>query len=564
MSGYDRRDFLKHSAVAVVLAGSAYSASAVTDGDSNVLDSLPDPEIGPSGANDTWSNRANSGNTKFVEGERTFDENALEVAWTVDAGAEIALDDERVYCSVDDSIAALDPEDGSVQWRNDDVQASNPTVIDDTVYASGDEVYAFDRSDGSLRWESSIGSEEAVSSMTVAYGGIYVVADGVVYGLDAEDGSVRWQIQTITVDGYDGEETYEKEFRGTCAANGVVYASNKHVLFALEPETGEEVWRHHDAVAPDEFHENGAMIVTDSALLANSIERGGWVGLDPITGEHLENSSFVWGRFTLKGSLAVSSVRESPGDSSLTVMDLESGAERWRTSAPVVGDSGVVAGDTLYAYFGYAESDQQEYENDLVAFDLDDGTVQWVLSLSDEFDRHEITAIGDDAIYLSRDRTNNDGIVAIHEPDDDGSGDDGDDEQDDGDESDGDGSDDADGEDDQDDDGDNEDEETSGDDGDDDDDSDGTNDGDTCGCPNDDENDDGEDTTGSDGNVSDDDDETTTDSDDGADGANEAEERTSQTDADESPGFTTGAGIFGGLLGLEWLRRQSNTDEPEE
>ncbi|SFS92612.1 hypothetical protein [Halostagnicola kamekurae] len=41
-----------------------------------------------------------------------------------------------------------------------------------------------------------------------------------------------------------------------------------------------------------------------------------------------------------------------------------------------------------------------------------------------------------------------------------------------------------------------------------------------------------------------------------------ANERTD--DSDSIPGFTTGTGLLGGALSLEWLRRRAVTDEPDE
>lgn len=35
-------------------------------------------------------------------------------------------------------------------------------------------------------------------------------------------------------------------------------------------------------------------------------------------------------------------------------------------------------------------------------------------------------------------------------------------------------------------------------------------------------------------------------------------------DTDGSPGFTAGAGLLGGALDLEWLRRRDDADEPAE
>ncbi|UTF52094.1 PQQ-binding-like beta-propeller repeat protein [Natronosalvus rutilus] len=517
------------------LASSGVGASDV-DGD------LPDPSLVPNPEMDEdWaSHRGDAGHARFIEDGYEFDGDSLEVAWSVDQTGSIeigddnvyttAVADDTVYTTTTDGVIALDAADGSLLWENTDIDAHSPAVVGETVYLNGGEIVALNRDDGSVRWESTLGAEEWTGNHTVAYDSVFAVVDGTLYALEADDGSVRWQKDTAVVESSEGDEQESGFITGTAAANGVVYAGTEDGTLAFDHTTGETVWQNWRGYYS--YNSGHDIYATEKAVLAELSGEENPL-YDAQTGELLNHVSSRSGR-ALSNESAIGGDDNGYGSYSVHGDEYD-----WSIDVTYTYGEAVFSGETVYVYFevdGHNYGDR-DYDQKLVALDKRDGSEKWTLSKDDAPVGH-IRAISGKTIYVEHEEE----LFALREQtdDEDDSADEGDgtdDEQDDAD--DGDNTDDT------------GDEETS-------DEDEESGDGDSCEVPGD-ENDDGENTTGSD-----DDDENATDSDDGDDGATESEERTYQTDADESPGFTTGAGIFSGLLGLEWLRRQSNTDEPDE
>jgi outer membrane protein assembly factor BamB len=268
----------------------------------------------------------------------------------------------------------------------------------------------------------------------------------------------------------------------------------------------------------------------------------------------------------------------------------------------------IIAGDTVYVYFEGTKARYGEYNGELVALDKYDGSERWTVS-SEELPVGNVLAISDGTLYVEHE----DSLVTLREgADDDGeSEDDGDENERDGDENKRDGDDGAENDDDHG--GEDKSEGTEGDDHGDDGEADGDegaaddegeddsedqegDDDDQYGGdeeePDDDDHDDGEvDDGDEDDNLSDDDeagidnvdeadeeddnidDEDNSENEDGADEADDEDDNIDDEDdfededddeADSVPGFTTGAGVVGGALGLEWLRRRAAADASME
>ncbi|WP_255169462.1 PQQ-binding-like beta-propeller repeat protein [Natrononativus amylolyticus] len=437
MSGEHRRGFLKKGAGAAIIAGGLFTATGVGSDDDVGID-LPDPELIPNPDTDEdWADsQADAGNGRTVENGYEFDGERLEVAWAAEHyggsgiapagmyGGGIAVADDTVYTAGEEGVAAIDDEDGSVRWKNGDVDAREPTVVDDTIYLSGDEVVALDRTDGSVRWETDLEPEDGFSPATVAYGGVYALGDGTLYALDPADGTTTWRRDTVE---HEDEhwETEEEFATYPAAANGVVYASTNQLTVALEPETGEAVWKERTGshVPPGPTRASATMVAAGGGGYTD------WGACDAQTGERVGG-----------GTGAVGAVSDEvcviEQDDSVNVYDAESGERLW--SLYTHGNSTIptLSGDTAYIYFNtYNATVSSAYDGKLVAFDADDGTEKWVLSLEDER-VGTILAVSGETMYVY----NNGEIVALREDasdDEEESGDDegGEDEQD-GDESD--------------------------------------------------------------------------------------------------------------------------------
>ncbi|MFC6767300.1 PQQ-binding-like beta-propeller repeat protein [Natrinema soli] len=574
MEEWHRRSVLATGAA--LSAGGLASIGAGSDGDDAT--ELPDPNVSPNPEmeDEDWPSFAgDAGHARFIEDGHEFDGD-LEVAWTVAddeliptvGSPSVAVADGTVYATGPTThtfeqgsfgVAAYDATDGSLRWKNDDINVSDPSVVGDTVYVTGEELFALDVADGSVRWQTEFDPEEPIETQTVAYGAVFVVVDGTLYALESDDGSVRWEIDSVATT--DGADEYEF-FASVAAANGVVYAATREISLAIEPATGTEVWRYETRFTPAQTRATTAAVALGRFSF---YERG---IRDAQTGEHLEIGAAEYGDLTLGEEIYT-------GISAQYLEGASIDGDEYSWEIPILYDAGrpVISGETVYTYFE-DESDGMsswpKYSDELVALDKYEGTEKWAIS-RDDAPVGLICAIGDETIYVEHDGE----LVALREETDTDDQPDESDESDENDDTDGgndegDGSDEQDGSDDEDesdneggsDNEDGSDDEGGSDEGDEQQDGeDDSDEEDECPCPDDDPAaDDGESVgDGDDGNG------TAGDGDAGNE-TNAGNETDTENDivADNVPGFTSGAGLLGGALGLEWLRRKADADEPAE
>ncbi|WP_394741139.1 PQQ-like beta-propeller repeat protein [Natronococcus roseus] len=608
MTKWRRRSVLATGAT-LTAGGTLASIGA---GEESTDDDLPDPDRDPNpGMDEDWpSFDGDAGHARYVSDGTALDGDALEDAWSVDAGfgrdAGVAVADDVVYATNANGVIALDVADGSIIWENTDIDANAPSVVDDTVYVTGDELFALDIADGSIRWQTEFEPEEPIQSQTVAYGGVFVVGGGTLYALETDDGSVRWEIDTLTAEQqHDDEGEQEYDFLDTtAAANGVVYAGAGDLeggaTVALDPDTGDEVWR-----GDSNFYTGGAQArATSTAVVVSRVDFYARVLLDAQTGEHIAKVSAEGISVTLGEERYLSGYEADQ----LTGSAYHGDEDDWGVDVSRNVGRAIIAGDTVYVYFRGTDATYGEYDGELVALDKDDGSERWAIQAG-ELPVGNVLGISDGTLYVEHE----DSLVALREEDDE---DEETGEDDEGDEDESENGDDA--EDDNEDDGDeDESEETADDDrggGDDEDDDDGEEesedqrddhgeqyDGDEEGEADDnegtaddeDESENGDDEQYDGDEYDGDEDDSDDDGDDEIDDENE-DDIDHEDDTDDSeednigdeddgddedgdiddegtdsvPGFTPGAGLVGGALGLEWLRRKAGTndtvDEPTE
>ncbi|WP_436345202.1 PQQ-binding-like beta-propeller repeat protein [Natronorubrum sp. FCH18a] len=538
MSNWNRRSVLAAGAALSVGCGLASVGAATSESDAGAL---PDPELDPNPEMDEdWASyRGDAGHARYIDDGHEFDGESFEAAWAVDHDGTVAIADGTVYTTTVDGAVALDAADGSLVWENSSVDASAPSVVGETVYLTGDEVVALDRSDGSVRWTSDFDPEDSISDQTVAYGQVYVVVDGALYALDADDGSVLWDNEPVTAESSD--EAYEFT-ASTAAANGVVYAVTgdatddyEGVTLALEPETGAEVWRAGGAGGGSQ------PLATTTAVALDRVSYYARTIQDAQTGEEIERAGTEYAGLTLGTEIYIGGSSHSINASSLD------GSEYgWEKSIHYDIGEAVISGETVYVYFPEDSSrsaggEVADYSRELVALDKYDGTEKWALS-TDDLPVGEIRAISGATIYVDHDGD----LVALRDQTADEEPGDTDGDTDNTDDTDGD----ADGTDE-----DQGDTDEAG--------PDCPDDGTESSCGEDDSGTDADDggrgdsETGADGDDGD-----TGNGDGTGDGSTDAEDETD--DGDGTPGFTTGAGLLGGALGLEWLRRRAGGDDPAE
>ncbi|MFU8867299.1 PQQ-binding-like beta-propeller repeat protein [Natronococcus sp.] len=571
-----------------------------------------------------WSSyRGNAGNTASVPADGAFPEPET-VAWTYDRAGDLAAVDGTAYLRTGTGVHALEDADGSVAWTAEGLGAAGtPAVADDAVYVGGEALTALDAASGEIRWTTDLEGGESTSP-TVVDGTVSLVADGELLAFDAADGSLEWRRESVALERESGtgmpeidDATVSFAAVPLAVANGSVYAAvgegvgadGTAGFAALDAGTGETEWTYWEQW---QWDPHGHVMATADRVYTGSIADGDtYPVLDADTGQEVDRLTFRFPPAMTDGT------RVTTGRHGFSSADHE-GTENWSEGGGTdAWRRPVIVGETVIV--PYYPGD--EYVDALYGFDLEDGTEQWTFT-HDDLDIGDLSewyAASEDTVYVAASGDAGDErLVAIRSGS--GSGDeeseetedeesDGEDEgeteaegDDETQESDGDGENEDDGNDPDDssddagEDGSDEDgsDGSNGDDGAADSDGDGleevdgteTDDGYTGEEANDDTDGNATDETGGDESRGNDTETGTTDDGDTETDDNnetrEIEENSSATgqdgdgatdsddvDADSNddtegmPGFTTGAGIAGGALGLEWLRRRASVEEDD-
>ncbi|MFU8870099.1 PQQ-binding-like beta-propeller repeat protein [Natronococcus sp.] len=492
------------------------------------------------------------------------------------------------------AVHALDDADGSVLWESEEIGAGGtPAVVGDRVVVGGEQLTVLEADTGTVRWsetfdETTADHEPAVTSPTVADGTGYVVAEESLFAFDLTNGSVRWSRETVeleeTVDEVAAEPQSHVASFGSApvaVANGLVYAvAGDAGCAAFDAADGETEWTHWR-------RDYGGLSFSGIAATAERVYVSGspeddFPVVDAATGDRVDAVPNVF------APAATAETRVAVSRDALRIHNYETG-EGWEQVGGTTGwrDPSIV-GDTIVVpyYPGYNE-------RAVFGFDLADGSERWEFThpVVDVDALAEWYAVTEDTLYT----TGENGLVALRQETADEEADDEDepdeeagDEETEGqadeqesDETDGsDRVDDADGDETDTDANGNEtnESESDGDEAGEDAEyepgedggngTDGTDEGDGSADDNTtdaDESDDEANESDADVDADDEDADGTTGADDtdgGGDG-NETDDASDGT-AEGMPGFTTGAGIAGGALGLEWLRRRATVDDDLE
>ncbi|WP_436346507.1 outer membrane protein assembly factor BamB family protein [Natronorubrum sp. FCH18a] len=542
MVEYDRRRVLQYTGLAI-------AGGALTTG----VAAAQDDESAPVGEADGWSSLGgNPGNNPVAS---SGPEPPVTVAWEYDRGGPAAVADGTVYLTTGGEVHALDADDGTLAWQTHDIGAiGTPAVTDEAVYVGGERLTRIEL-DGEICCQADLGYDEAIPSPVVAEGLVFTVAGGVLYAVDAREYEIRWQF-----DPADGT-LYEQP---VAVGDGAVFAVSESRLFARELEDGTERWTDDDPTGDDEYSHFTAPndrqvshpVATDDVVAVGSVDsepgavwESGYTTLyDAETGvkrTRSEPAPVTPGSITDERFFA-RTMHDLRG------FDRETGERDWETeynmyhvSSAVVSDKLVYAGVTVNGE-AYAE-EMPEPATGVYAFD-ENGETEWAI----ETDERPTLAMADGTLYASGET-----LIAIRSETDgseDGSDDDGDEDPADDGESGDDGGESGDGGGESGDDG-----ETGGDES-----PDGADGNGGDGGNETDGSDDGSGADGSDGgNGTDDPSEGSADGpEDAADGPNGEPDGDEGDDGEDgTPGFTAGAGIAGGALTLEWLRRRGGDED---
>ncbi|MFU8869295.1 MAG: PQQ-binding-like beta-propeller repeat protein [Natronococcus sp.] len=326
------------------------------------------------------SRRGNPGNTGYAPGASGPDDPAV-IEWRHDdANGPVAVVDGVVYQTVDGAVYAFDADNGARNGESPDVGAGGaPTVADGRIYVGGERLAVLDDDLEEIEW--TVGFEGDVPEPIVADGSVFVVVDGTLYAIDADGGDERWRFESD-----DGK----LQDQPVTVADGAVFATDGRTLYALETDDGTERWANDDG-----GYRRQVVVATDDAV---SVQAG---GLDEIAVYETGSGDLRWVGEGYASALATDDRVYALTGADIVGYDRESGDERWRpglesaTYGPPIAD-----GEKLYV--GIESSNNG---TGIVAFDLEDGTLEW--SIETDAQPTDL-AIADNTLFAVAD-----GLLAI-------------------------------------------------------------------------------------------------------------------------------------------------------
>ncbi len=295
-----------------------------------------------------------------------------------------AVSGERVYIgSTDGNLYALDRATGVENWRVDVSSpiSSSPAVARGLViFGSRDGAFhAVDSGSGRAAWRFDTGalipwewgsegwdvytSSPVVVDSVVIFG----AGDGVVYALDLDTGTEIWRFAT------------EGRIRSTPAVGDghVFVGSTDGIVYALEFDTGEETWRHatdgaglkSEDLRVDRKSIIPALAVADNAVYVGSRD-GFMYALDSSTGERKWMASHSGSWAMSAPAILGNAIYAGTSDGRFVhKLDVNSGEELWRlVGVGYTWSSPSIVGGTVYIGDG---------EGYLRAIDRDTGQERW-------------------------------------------------------------------------------------------------------------------------------------------------------------------------------------------
>jgi outer membrane protein assembly factor BamB len=266
---------------------------------------------------------------------------------------------ETGYCACTDNVfKAFGTATGVPVWtaRTDGILWSEPVVTAAAVYVAcpPDQIYALDSALGQRTWQLTADAELTGSPVLSGTSLVVSTLTGELLGLDTVRGERRWTWKDRTEHGWAGvaaagETLYVTYTDGTVfalradsrevvwtvkldppligpprAIGGLLYVVCGWLLLALDPRTGDTVWRYrgrHDLPTP---------VFAENLLYTTGI--GALYALDPATGTER------WRRqigASVPGPIAVvGGVAYAGGDGVLNAFDAKSGEPRWTYPVP--------------------------------------------------------------------------------------------------------------------------------------------------------------------------------------------------------------------------------------
>ena len=253
-----------------------------------------------------------------------------------------AVDEERFYAMRGRSggvrqLRAYSRSDGSVMWSQGVRGPCQPPIVTrDIVFCPGSDLFAFEAESGNPIWELQSDNSFALVSGTADERRVFAGTLTEAIAADARTGQVLWRrnftgggwvgvgLRSFTLDGGDLLVSMDAKY----SANGFFSSS---VVFALDPETGEERWRFEDG-GPDTDKSIGTLTVWENLVLFSD-------GRQEFTAFDRQTRRVVWRVETAPGFLGT---RRAPAvadgvayfatGTSIYAVNARSGAAIWAAS----------------------------------------------------------------------------------------------------------------------------------------------------------------------------------------------------------------------------------------
>ncbi|TYL39368.1 pyrrolo-quinoline quinone [Natronococcus pandeyae] len=398
----------------VLAAGAALSTSGI-------LASIGAAETGSDNGrvsvekSDGWSSHGGTtGNTRYVPSESGFSKPDT-IAWQYDETGNVTAVDGMVYLQTDGEVHAIDANDGSNVWTSTNGHNNRtPAVANGTVYVTGEQLTAIDAESGSVRWSEAFGSDASVSAPLVTFETVYAAVDGSLYAFDATDGSLRWEHESVTVTSrtFDDDDPVETNYVFNTSAESIAATEeavwallderrseadiDADAIVAIDPLSGEIQWA--DRLEPGNF--TNSLTVADGALYVSNKTEEGVTALESDTGETVAHISDALMTAANNGQVV------TRGRHSLKLTGPETSWERNGTYSygppTIVGETIVIA----HSLRGPSMPDE------LVGIDLGDGNDEWQFTFDESqwMDGFDIECVVDDGmLYVNR----KDGLTAL-------------------------------------------------------------------------------------------------------------------------------------------------------
>jgi outer membrane protein assembly factor BamB len=231
------------------------------------------------------------------------------------------------------NVYALDAATGRAIWITANYAEfyKGPTVANELVYVGSDfhTVSALHVKNGRQAWQYTTG--DIVTSAPTVYGEILYVgsADGYLYALNAITGQPKWRRETTKV-----------VFSAPAATDRAVYAVSGRNIYALDAETGRELWV---------SGASGPTVVANDVLFTGTGTDGSVRALAAETGSQLW--TFAAGGMVQGLTVAAGVVYAGCDDGYLYAVDAATGAGIWSYPAGGAVRSGIAVANGV-VYFG--------------------------------------------------------------------------------------------------------------------------------------------------------------------------------------------------------------------